>query len=96
MLSPDYPFKAAVVIFSPFGHKRNMAVAQKTGVPKWLALESGNMDQNLRKKPSDRLILSHTHIPVVLSIDFPLATATFRGSFGFSGLLSTPRSSPHK
>ena len=26
----------------------NMVVAQKTGIPKWLALVSGNMDQNLR------------------------------------------------
>ena len=35
-----------------------LAVAQKTGIPKWVALVSGNMDQNLRN-PSC-LILSHT------------------------------------
>ena len=28
-----------------------MAVAQKTGIPKWVALVSGNMDQNLRFAP---------------------------------------------
>ena len=26
----------------------HLAVAQKTGIPKWLALVSGNLDQNLR------------------------------------------------
>ena len=41
--------------------KHNIAVAQKTGIPKWVALLSGNMDQHLRN-PSDRLILSHTHM----------------------------------
>ena len=29
----------------------DMAVAQKTGIPKWVALVSGNMDQNLRFAP---------------------------------------------
>ena len=29
----------------------HLAVAQKTGIPKWLALVSGNMDQNLRCAP---------------------------------------------
>ena len=38
----------------------HVAVAQKTGT-KWLALGSGNMDQNLCS-PSC-LILSHTHVP---------------------------------
>ena len=34
-------------------------MAQKTGIPKWVALASGNMDQNLR---NPCLILSHTHV----------------------------------
>ena len=38
----------------------NMAVAQKTGIPKWLALLSGNNYQNLRN-PSC-LMVSHTHL----------------------------------
>ena len=37
-----------------------MTVAQKTGIPKWVALVSGKMDQNLRN-PS-WLILSHTQM----------------------------------
>ena len=35
-------------------------MAQKTGIPKWVALVSGHLDQNLRN-PSC-LILSHTHM----------------------------------
>ena len=30
---------------------KQVAVAQKTGVPKWLGLVSGNMDQKLRLAP---------------------------------------------
>ena len=37
-----------------------MAVAQKSGIPKWVALVSGNMDQNLRNPFC--LILSHTQM----------------------------------
>ena len=39
-----------------------MAVAQKTGIPKWVTLGSGNMDQNLQLGNPSCLILSHTHI----------------------------------
>ena len=35
-------------------------MAQETGIPKWVALGSGNMDRNLRE--SSGLILSHTHL----------------------------------
>ena len=44
-----------------------MAVAQKTGIPKWVTLSSGNVDHNLPVCPSDRLILSHSHLAQVLS-----------------------------
>ena len=33
------------------GSVKYMAVAQKTGIPKWVALVSGNMDQHLRSQP---------------------------------------------
>ena len=31
--------------------EREMGVAQKTGIPKWVALASGNIDQNLQIAP---------------------------------------------
>ena len=41
----------------------------KTGIPKWVALVSGNMDQNLRNPSS--LILSHCHLAWVKTNGIP-------------------------
>ena len=51
----SHPFRARGPLWAA-----HLAVAPKTGIPKWLALVSGNMDQNLRS-PSC-LILGHTQI----------------------------------
>ena len=56
-------FLKKVRLVVPFNHS-NVGMPQKSGIPKWLALVSGNMDHLRNPKP---FILSHCQMAVSLS-----------------------------
>ena len=58
------------------------AVAKPTGIPNWLALASGNMDQKLRFGNPSGLIWSHTQIGPLCDICSPAEKV-----FSFGGLI---------
>ena len=55
-----------------------MALAQQTGIPKWVALVSGNLDQHLRVAPP--VLFGATPKSVDLTLPFPLISLSNQGT----------------
>ena len=72
-----FPFKKEIRAPNkeyPRPETTHMAVAQKTGIPKWVALLSGNMGTKTSGLPPDRLVLSHTHLFQPINYTLPKTT----------------------